>query len=246
MKKEEESCLVVDAGNTSVKVARFKKNELVRLERFSSDQRVALHEYLSSFKSDQSILASVLEDSEKKMLINTLNPTVILTTETSLPIDLSSYKSPKTLGVDRIANAVAGYHFSGKKNALIIDIGTCVKFDFINAKGIYQGGSISPGLAMRYKSLAHFTGQLPELNGIQKVDFMGDSTNNCIYSGVINGLTAEITSFLRHYNQRFNQLTIFLTGGEHKYFDKAFKNSIFVDENLTLKGLKLILDHNEV
>ena len=160
-----------------------------------------------------------------------------------LPISIEEYDTPKTLGTDRIANAVAAHHYSNTEQALVIDVGTCIKFDLV-LKGKYQGGSISPGYAMRLKAMHEFTGALPQLELEDFSPTIGKSTKQAMLSGVINGIQAEISGFINYYTQQYQQLTIFLTGGDHKRFDKELKNSIFADDNLTIKGLYIILKHN--
>lgn len=241
---ESTSAYIIDAGNTRVKIAHFNNDSIKSVASYETVNRDLLLNKLAEIKGEKSILSSVTDNELLNLIQKTLSPTITLSSQTPLPIDLSEYKSIETLGTDRIANAVAGYHYAKSKNCLIIDIGTCIKFDMVTSDGYYQGGSISPGLKMRFKALSEFTGRLPFIENWESSPLIGQNTAESISSGVINGINAEIKGFVEQYNQQFKNLTIFLTGGDHKIFDIALKNSIFVDEKLTLKGLYLILKHN--
>jgi type III pantothenate kinase len=244
MNQQTSSFYVLDAGNTRVKIAEFQRDELVGVRVFDYINEGELFAYLASIKNSCSLLSGVVEEDSLTRIADVWLPTVRLNATTPLPISLEKYKTSSTLGVDRIANAVAGHHFSGGKNALVIDIGTCLKFDFVDEKGNYHGGSIAPGVALRFKSMNDYTANLPLIEEYEQSALVGDSTKNSLMSGVINGMTAEIDGFIERYTQQFPQLTIFLTGGDAILFDNALKSSIFVDQNFTLKGLFLILKHN--
>ncbi|TNF47134.1 MAG: type III pantothenate kinase [Bacteroidetes bacterium] len=237
MKKMPESnkILVVDAGNTSVKVAIFIDDEVY------SVNRTSLAEFKESLLNkkfseiNKSALCSVLIEQDTKDLLSLLpNATLI---NTSIKSDLSSeYKSMATLGVDRWCNAVAIHALKEDQSAISIDIGTCVKFDAV-IEGTYIGGSISPGIDLRYRALNNFTAALPLLDFKTMTALTGDSTNSSIHSGVVNGILSEINGMIERYEQSYKGLTFFVTGGDAQYFDFGGKNNIFVDENLTLKGI---------
>jgi type III pantothenate kinase len=235
---------VVDAGNSRVKIARFQNDEFIDVQIFDDSQDFLLKLELEKINSHFSILSSVVSEKRKDWLVKTLNPTVVLSSDTSLPISLDQYKTPNTLGADRIANAVAGYSLSKQQNTLVIDIGTCVKFDFVDKEGLYQGGSISPGMLMRFKAMHDYTGQLPLIDEPEETDLIGKSTFESMNTGVMTGMKSEIDGMIGLYSHKYSSLTIFLTGGDHKRFDKGLKNSIFAENNLTLLGLYLILKHN--
>ena len=244
MSSQTTSFFVLDAGNTRIKIAEFQHDELVGVRVFDYTKEDELIAYLVTIKNSFSLLSGVVKEDFLTRLADVWSPTVRLNPSTPLPISLENYQTENTLGVDRIANAVAGHHFSNGKNTLIIDIGTCLKFDFVDEKGNYHGGSIAPGVRLRFKSMNDYTANLPLIEEYTQTALIGDSTKNSLMSGVINGMTAEINGFIERYTQQFPQLTIFLTGGDAILFDNALKSSIFVDQNFTLKGLFLILKHN--
>ncbi len=125
-------------------------------------------------------------------------------------------------------------------------MGTCIKYDFVSSQGIYQGGSISPGLVMRYKALTRFTSQLPYYKPVEIFpDLIGQSTEGAIRSGVENGMLGELNEIVLRYKELFDQTQIIITGGDHTRFADKLKSPIFVAPNLTLTGLKVILDHND-
>jgi type III pantothenate kinase len=119
-----------------------------------------------------------------------------------------------------------------------------VKYDLVSASGEYLGGAISPGLEMRFKALHEFTDKLPLLESTTVAEDFGTDTESSIASGVKLGIIHEINGFIERYSLQFTDLTIFMTGGDLKYFDKAFKNRIFALPDLTLIGLNEILQHN--
>ncbi len=154
------------------------------------------------------------------------------------------YQSPETLGQDRLANACAIQKLSPEGRKVSIDLGTCIKFDYVNEEGKYLGGSISPGLRMRYEALHHFTGKLPLLETKQEISLIGRNSQDSIHSGVINGMKAELIQLMKCYSEDYQGLTFFVTGGDMKYFEFDSKNNIFAHENLTLLGLYDIYRQN--
>ena len=228
--------LVIDAGNTRIKVALFEADKLVSLQIFSENELSDLKKYLHDFKSIPAIISSVRSEKNTKWLYSLLPKALRFHQTSPLPIQIK-YDTPLTLGLDRIANAIA---VSSNNNALVIDLGTCLKFDFIQNQA-FIGGSISPGLNMRFRALNEFTGNLPLIHDFEKIDVIATNTKDALKSGVMNGMEKEIIGFIEEYKQKYPELTIFMTGGDTQYFDIARKYGIFVDENLTLKGLNKAL-----
>lgn len=170
-----------------------------------------------------------------------------LSGKTSLPVK-NLYKTPETLGKDRIANAAgANYYFPGR-NVLSIDAGTCIKYDFVNSENEYSGGAISPGLDMRFKALHHFTAQLPLIKKMKSggENLIGQTTKDSILSGVQNGVMAEISGIINQYRDKFKKVSVIITGGDSIFINTLVskKNRIFAVPDLTLLGLNIILDFN--
>lgn len=238
-----ELVLTIDAGNTTIKVGVFSNDELIEVIRFKSDELNELLHFLKTKNSKATVVSSVLDEKFSSLLKESLKDLIIISSSSELPL-LINYQSPKTLGIDRICNAAAISHLNPGKKTVSIDIGTCIKFDFVDENSSYLGGSISPGIDLRYKSLNDYTANLPLLNFRTPINLIGTNTSESIHSGVINGIKAEIESLIERYENEYSPLTFFVTGGDSLYFDFAGKNNIFVDENLTLKGLYLIFQLN--
>lgn len=230
---------VIDIGNTNTKIADFltknNKPELSKIKVISTKKLDKLDELIIP---NNTIISSV---THKKLS----NPkAIVLNSKTKIPVK-NLYKSPHTLGNDRLANAISAWYFNPNKNHLIIDAGTCLKFDFITKKGEYLGGSISPGLQMRYMALNHYTDKLPLLRAVKKTNYLGNSTNSSIHAGVIEGMIGEIKTIIKRYKKDFGKINVHLTGGDALFFEKQLKNNIFADPFLTLKGLYAILLYNK-
>lgn len=223
---------VLDAGNTRVKLAVFENDTLLEVHPF--DNRTALLNFLN--KNEKIVLSSVVDDAFLEDLKKKTSDIFHIHAKLILPFELK-YKTPDTLGIDRICNVASINSIKSSGNRLCVDIGTCIKFDFIDENQNYLGGSISPGINLRYKALNSFTAKLPLFEPTTSVDLIGNSTITAIQSGVQNGMQAEINGIIYRYQQKFNDLTIFITGGDAHYFDFEQKNNIFADENLTLKGI---------
>ncbi|MCO5268565.1 MAG: type III pantothenate kinase [Brumimicrobium sp.] len=234
---------IIDAGNTFLKIVDFQEDVIFNQMILSWSDHKMIQYILQERDSDYCILSSVVDAQSKQNIIALAQPTIVLDYKTALPISLQEYETPDTLGADRIANAVAASKITTTEAALVIDIGTCIKFDLVD-KNKYLGGSISPGYAMRLNAMHHFTGALPQLELENHAPLIGKSTKESMLSGVINGIQAEIEGLITKYQKKYASLTIFLTGGDYKRFEIELKNSIFAVENLTVTGLFLILKHN--
>ena len=239
--QEMENALVIDAGNTRIKVAVFEQDTLIHQFACDNTEDEMFLEVIRNNQSNPAIISSVLSVDATELLHNLIPHAVLFTAKLNLPITVA-YETPSTLGVDRLANAIAANHLSNS-NALVIDLGTCIKYDCITEKGIYLGGAISPGIRQRYEAMHQFTGKLPLVTDFFKAPELASNTLDALRSGVMNGIKHEIDGFITYYKAEFPQLTIFLTGGDHLHFDMGSKSGIFADENLTLKGLLIALKH---
>jgi type III pantothenate kinase len=169
---------------------------------------------------------------------------MVLGPDTPLPVR-HKYKTFDTLGPDRIACVVAANKLYPGKDVLLVETGSCITFDFIDADGCYHGGGISPGLNMRFRALHTFTDKLPLIEPESAPALIGDSTKTSILSGVINGIKAEVEGIISRYESNYENLTIILSGGNLDYFDKNLKNNIFAVPNIVLTGLNIILEFND-
>jgi type III pantothenate kinase len=232
----------IDFGNTRIKIGFFEEEKLVKVFR-SSEIREVL-ETLEKNKIEYSIVSSVTKTAEElNEALKVLKNKIILSHTTPLPIT-NKYATPSTLGYDRIAAAVAANMYFPTKNCLIIDLGTAIKYDFINSRAEFIGGIISPGRSMRFKALHTFTQKLPLLNQTDIPLLIGTSTETCMASGVINGIMAEINGIIEQYLKNHPLLEIIICGGDAGYFESQIKYPTFAAPNLVLEGLNRILYHN--
>ncbi len=239
--------LVVDIGNTLVKYAVFDRNELVVNHSFESSLFLSMVKEIFDVypKIENALIASVTDLKNKEFEVLSLFCKVhVLTHESKIPFK-NGYATPKTLGIDRIALACAAFYNNAKQNTLVIDLGTCITYDIIDANGTYWGGSISPGMVMRYKAMHQQTAKLPLLHAEQIQDLIGNSTESSIHIGVVNGITQELDGVINQYKDRFELLTVILTGGDAHFFAKRLKNSIFANSKFLLEGLNFLLEYNK-
>jgi type III pantothenate kinase len=238
--------LIVDVGNTFVKFAVYKKEELIykssfKLSEFKRQYKQVIKEHPNI---ESAIISSVGRLSQDDIeLIDSDLKILELNSKTKLPFN-NCYKTPETLGVDRMALVSASVKQFSNDNALIIDAGTCITYDFITNKNDYLGGAISPGIRLRYISLNNLTANLPLLDTDQPESLIGSTTESSIHSGVVNGVVKEIDGVIDQYLSEYPDLTVILTGGDAKFLSNQLKNSIFANSNFLLEGLNYILDYN--
>ncbi|PKQ43867.1 type III pantothenate kinase [Confluentibacter flavum] len=238
--------LIIDIGNSFVKLAVFQGNELVVKKNIKPDVIVKHIDILRKEYNniEKAIISSVGKLKEKDLAYLKKNFDLIeLNSKTTVPF-VNLYETPNTLGLDRIALVSASMKHFPNNNVLIIDAGTCITYDFVTANNDYLGGAISPGISMRYKSLHNLTANLPLLEKEIPENIIGNSTNSSIHSGVINGVLKEIDGNIETYQQKYSDLTIILTGGDANFLSKQLKSSIFANSNFLLEGLNYILQFN--
>ncbi|TBN02686.1 type III pantothenate kinase [Hyunsoonleella flava] len=238
--------LIIDVGNTYVKLAGFERHELV----FKKTTKLSgVVDEVNKLKSTyprlkQGIVSSV--GRLKKPQIKAVNKgfnLLELNHKTKVPFK-NSYDTPETLGIDRIALVSASVYHYPDNNVLIIDAGTCITYDFITNDNEYLGGAISPGIRMRYQGLHNLTANLPLLETETPDKIIGTSTSNSIHSGVVNGVVNEIDGFIGNYQEKYSDLTVILTGGDANFLSEQLKSSIFATSNFLLEGLNYILEFN--
>ena len=237
--------LVIDIGNTTAKIAVFNGDELVEIY-YSNHSLEILRDISLKHPFKQGIISSVVSLNEEVLSqLNALEiPITHLNPQTPIPIS-NRYKTPQTLGADRLAAVVAAHASSHQHDALVIDVGTCITYDYIDAEGNYWGGNISPGINMRLKALQTFTDKLPLIDAEGDIPNWGYSTETAIRSGVMQGIQLEIEGYIHQTKEKSPHLFVFLTGGDGFHFETTGKNTIFADKFLVLKGLNRILNYNE-
>lgn len=240
--------LVVDIGNSFIKFAVFSQNEMVVTKSQKQFDEKLMNAILEAYPGLQSAIVSNVRNDKILFLSKYTEKINIIQFSHTTPIPIkNSYKTPETLGKDRLAAAIGAHDMYPGENLLIIDAGTSITYDMVNLEGEYLGGSISPGIKMRFDALHTFTGKLPLIKPVwdKDIEMIGNTTEDAILSGVQFAVLREMEGMIEAYKQKFMRLKILLTGGDHIYFDKYLKNNIFAAPNLVLTGLKKILDFNE-
>ena len=238
--------LILDVGNSYVKMAVFTNNKLHYREILKPN--LNLTSFLKAIKSLPDIMNVIISSVSELNVdvysyLNTNYKVIDINNQLKFPFE-NCYHTPNSLGGDRLALAAAASFYYPNKNVLIIDAGTCITYDLINASNQYLGGGISPGIAMRYKSLNYFTSRLPLLDSKNDSELIGTDTNRSIESGVINGVISEIDGIISQYMMEFDDLTVVLTGGDSEFLSMQLKNSIFANSNFLLEGLNYLLQFN--
>lgn len=243
--------LAIDIGNTRTKVAVYENNIISDIEIFEQiNFRKKIQNLISNCVQKPNIILTSVKNfnqEDEKWLTENSNLTII-NSKTPLPF-INKYGTPETLGIDRRVLATGATLKFPKQNRLIIDAGTCITYDFVNATDEYLGGAISPGINLKYKSLNDYTDKLPLLSLNENHPIIGNSTNDSIHSGVINATLLEIDGFINSYTNDFQNLTIILTGGDAEFLAKRLKNTIFANPNFLLESLIMLyqykIDHDK-
>ena len=237
--------LIIDIGNTNVKAAVFEKDTLLDVVVFEKGKILSeIKKILKKHPISKAVMSNVASISDLKLKkLQAFVEIIFISSSTRVPF-VNLYKTPKTLGVDRIALVAAAVSQFPYKNVLVVDAGSCITFDFVTAKKEYLGGAISPGIQMRFHSLNHFTANLPLLVKEEVPSFIGFSTKESINSGVVNGVIQEIEGVISQYKNKYLDLTVVLTGGDTNFLSKQLKSSIFANQNFLLQGLNYLLKFN--
>jgi type III pantothenate kinase len=236
--------LVLDFGNTRIKAGLFEKDLLKKS--FVEFEMQVLFNMLHSYQIDQIIVATVVElPMETIKIIENLGKALFFQSSTPTPIS-NFYQSANTLGSDRLAAACGAYLLYKGSSFLVIDAGTCLKYNFTDKNGNFLGGGISPGLAMRFMAMHKLTNKLPLITyDANYHNLIGNNTQNSIRMGAQLGMLAEVKGIIEEYKQFDTAVNIVLTGGDAPFLQKGLKNGIFADPDLILKGLNSILNYQQ-
>ena len=236
--------LCLDFGNTRLKAALFSDGELKEVFVLEDDAVQSLQQLIAQHKPQASILSSVVNHDaaiEEFLMNSTQFHKLTNTSKLAFTIPVGK---PETVGTDRLAIAAAAVHLFPKQNNLVIALGSCITYNFINKDHQLIGGSISPGTEMRLKALQHFTAKLPLVKADWNVPLIGYDTVTNIQSGVVLGMTKEMDGIIEEYAKRFGNFNAVLTGGDIPYFEPHLKSRIFADPHLIFKGLYAISQQN--
>ncbi|GEP51606.1 type III pantothenate kinase [Flavobacterium noncentrifugens] len=231
--------LAIDIGNTRIKYAVFEHDIIVAQGFFGKEAlEDSLKKILKEFPEiTDLIVASVGNVSKEAFLsVNDSLKLHFITHDDSFPFK-NQYATPHTLGIDRMVLSAGAVLKFPMKNRLIIDSGTCITYDFVDQTDHYLGGAISPGIRLRYEALHQYTARLPLLSKSEPLAVTGNSTNESIHSGVVNGIAFEMDGFIDSYKERYSNFIIILTGGDAEFLAKRLKNTIFAHSNFLLESL---------
>ena len=231
---------LLDAGNTQIKLALAQNGLIQWVKRFE----MSLFPLETLDSNIPMAFSSVIKDELSTILHSYFTTCFEVNQLLKLPFKMR-YNSPETLGIDRLCNAAAISILAPEKPKLAVDLGTCIKFDFMTAQNEYFGGSISPGLSMRAKALSTFTAKLPLLPIYRSPAIMGSDSQTSLEVGTYMGWQKEIEGFIDAYRTSYPDIQVFITGGDAKHFDIGQKNGIFVHENLTLEGILSLYHSHE-
>ena len=236
--------LCFDFGNTRLKCAVFENGSFV--EEFSlQDNSVATIESLiKKYSPSKTILSSVIKHNAAiETILGSQTSFHKLSHLTKLNFTTPVGK-PESIGADRLALAAAAAHFYPQKNNLVIALGSCITYNFINQKHQFIGGAISPGMEMRFSSMHQHTALLPQVEPDNNFPVVAYDTKTNLQSGVIAGIGFEIDGFIDYYQNKYNNFNVVLTGGDLRYFAHRVKKKIFADAGFLFKGLYAISEIN--
>ena len=233
-----------DFGNTRKKLAVFQKDQIEKIIVLNDDNPATITELINQYKPNKSILSSVINHNKEIETLLSVNSRFHLLSHLSKLGFTTPVGKPETIGADRLALVAAAVHFYPKSNNLVIGMGTCVTYNFINKFHEFVGGAISPGMEMRLRSMHEFTAKLPLVNADSNVPLMGYDTETNLLTGAVLGLAKEIDGFIEAYAERWSNFNVLLTGGDLVHLASHLKNKIFADPDLIFKGLYAISEVN--
>lgn len=236
--------LCFDFGNTRLKCGLFINGQLAEVLSLEDSKDETIEGLLKKYQPEKTILSSVIDHNAgiEKMMAEA-SSFHKLSSKSILPFTTPVAK-PESIGADRLALIAGAIHFYNGKNNLVIGLGSCITYNFINKFNSFLGGSISPGMEMRFKSLNTYTAKLPFIKADWNFPLIGYDTRTNILSGVLMGIAVEIDGIINNYKEKFSNFNVLLTGGDALYFAHHLKNKIFADPDLIFKGLYAISETN--
>ena len=243
--KRETLNLVIDIGNNSAKFFLFNGKQMLLHTRRANDSYEVIDEWSREYDIRYAIVSSVIDISpESRERLHSMDfPVLWFGHGIRTPLVIG-YRTPQTLGTDRIAAAVGAWEAAPDRNLLVIDAGTAMTVDFVDKNGTFRGGNIAPGIKMRLKALHDYTGRLPLVSKDGELPDIGHDTETAIRNGAIKGICHEIDGYIEEYCRKYGDVLVFLTGGDENSLKNHIKNRIFADRFLVAKGLNRILLEN--
>jgi len=233
--------LIVDHGNTNIKFYLFNNDKINNFFLFSINE---INYSLINNLDYENIIYSSVSNFDKKLVNLFSDKNLIIFDYDNLKIPIVNKYKTKTLGKDRLANAIAANSIYFAQNVLIVDFGTAITYDLVTENNEYIGGNISPGVRTRFKALNTFTSNLPLIEPKETDILLADNTNDAILCGVMRGIEFEVQQYIDILDTKYKKLKIIFTGGDANLFVKKIKNTIFAEPNLVAIGLNVLLNHN--
>jgi len=234
-----------DFGNSRFKAAIFKGSQLEEIVVLEDASIPTLQLLVEKWNPTKTILSSVIHhDKAIESFLADTAPFHLIGPATKLNFTTPVGK-PETIGADRIALCAAAVHLNPHQHNLAISLGTCITYNFISNTHEFLGGSISPGMQMRFRSMHEQTALLPLITPTKDFPLVGYDTKTNLLSGVVWGMAAEINGIIEAYEAKYSNFNVQLTGGDLSYFVPRLKKRIFADPNLIFKGLYAISETNQ-
>lgn len=235
--------MVIDVGNTRMKMGLFAGERMVAMASAEAADLNGVNSFLADRRPSRCVVGSVAAANDGFLkALGTLAPVLLLTGDSPSPLR-SHYATPATLGVDRLANAVAVAALFPGRAALAIDAGTCITYDLLDARSTYLGGMITPGMHMRGRAMHAYSARLPHVEPGDMPPLPGVDTASSLAAGIHYGMIMEMEGFVRHFRQQYPGLAVVLTGGDAVRAARGLKSNIFAHPALTLVGLHTIANH---
>ncbi len=241
-----QTTLCFDFGNTRLKCAVFEGAVFKDVFVLEDDTAETIEKLVRQYKPAKSILSSVINHNPAiESILAEQGKFHKLGAASKLPVTTPVGK-PETVGADRLALAVAAIHLYPNTHTLIVGLGSCITYNFVNKFHEFLGGSISPGLEMRFKAMHEFTAMLPLVTADGNFPLTGYDTRTNMLSGAILGMSKEIDGIIGEYELRYSNFNALLTGGDMPFFAPHLKKKIFADPYLIYKGLYAISEFNNL
>ncbi|GAB3899250.1 type III pantothenate kinase [Larkinella knui] len=237
--------IAIDWGNSTIKAGFFDRGKL--MEAYPTLSVESLQGLIETHLPEAVVVSSTNRPADQMRQQLRLKPaTRWLNVDGYTPVPMEKrYDTPHTLGTDRIASAVGAKVRFPQDDCLVIDMGTCVTYDYVDAESVFHGGMISPGFRMRFRAMHSFTERLPLVEPDElRPSLLGKNTRQAMQAGVVNGLLAELNGIIEAHRREHPNIKVLICGGDAPFFESSLKPPIFAVPELVLIGLNRILQHN--
>lgn len=238
--------LCIDTGNSRTKVGIFQGTQLLEKMTVPAISEAIIQSLSERYQPDAAIWSNVAGAIDWHNCFSKASfPVIEFTHGTPLPF-INQYSTPETLGRDRLAAVAGAKVLYPGTDCLVIDMGTCIKYEVLNKNGVYLGGNIAPGAGMRIKAMNHFTARLPEVEMKIPVSPIGYSTETALQNGALLGVLLEMKGYIELVQATFPAIKVILSGGDAAFFaGQPIPGNTTIQPDLILHGLNSILLYNQ-